>query len=188
MNAQNNFQRNQKLSIFQQQKKIYLNKMNGIAKNFNYLKFSSFDSFKVNPKFQSFIYRSICQSKLKYGLEVATLTSNTRTKLNLLQNDLIRPMVKIYRHNHISSIRKVLKILNVDQLYFHSKLSFLRNIRFNNTYSKIIEYLQIDINNRPRSSKSIVKDFVLCEKYFNADFESIYNNISTSINKIKNEL
>ncbi|CAF0937385.1 unnamed protein product [Brachionus calyciflorus] len=97
-------------------------------------------------------------------------------------------MVKISRHNHISSIRKVLKILNVDQPYIHSKLSFQRNIRFNNTCFKLMEYLQNDLNNRPRSSKSIVKDFVLCEKYFNTDFESIYKNIITYINKLKNEL
>jgi hypothetical protein len=73
----------------------------------------------------------------------------------------------------MSTLLRVLKIYNIEELYMSSKLSFLNTIKFNQLSYQIFNFLCEDLVNLKNNSNSFKKDIVRLKKYFNLDISVI---------------
>jgi len=127
----------------------------------------------VNPDLKSFIYKTYCLSQFTYGLETPTLTQDTIKYLDVAQNNMIRQFIGLERNCHMSEIRKILKIMDINTLYLKSKLSFISTIKHNELSLGIFNYLCENLNNINIKTKSFEKDIVRLEKYLQDNFENM---------------
>ena len=137
------------------------------------LAFMGLKPMLISPKLQSFIYKTYCLSKFTYGLETITINKTTRDYINSSQNQLLRQIIGLNKYCRMTNIRKCLQILNFEQLYIVSKLSFLQSINNNEISVKILNYLLQQINDLSRTSKSFGNDLVLIKNFFNLDIVPI---------------
>lgn len=169
MNTSNNFKDKMKLT----QKSIF------------YLKFLGISSINVCPILQSCIYKSLCISKFKYGLESCYLKKKFRDEFNLSQNKIIRTFVRVGKYNHITRITRMLKLFSIEQLYIHAKLCFLTAIKLNQITMKIWATITSETNKRINKSESFLNDIILMEKYFNSNINDIFKNPNIYKNHLK---
>ena len=52
--------------------------------------------------------------------------------MNVMQNDIIRYITGLSRNSHISKTTKILKLFNIQDLYYYMKLIFTKNLKNNN--------------------------------------------------------
>ena len=120
-------------------------------------------------------------------METSTLFKKTRDYLNVCQNNLIRQILSLHKFCHMSKILECLKVLNFEDLYLGSKLSFLNSIKNNELSSLIFSHLcesKNDMNIRSHS-KSFVQDIRLLEKHFNQNIFAIYESPLNFKKKLK---
>ena len=61
--------------------------------------------------------------------------------MNVMQNDIIRYITGLSRNSHISKTTKILKLFNIQDLYYYMKLIFIKNLKNNNICVKIFKYI-----------------------------------------------
>ena len=76
--------------------------------------------------------------------------------MNVNQNNIIRYMTGISKHSHISSTRKILRILNINELNDYMKLIFVKNLRNCKICYEIFNHLFG--NNYKKNTKSFIKE------------------------------
>ena len=128
----------------------------------------------VSPSLKSFLYKTYCLSQFTYALETSTLNTQTRTLLNTSQNNLIRQFVGLEKFCHMHELLKSLQILNFNDLYISSKLSFLESIKKNEICLSILNHLCLDLDKTPKKSKSFQKDILLLQAQFGIDIAVIF--------------
>jgi hypothetical protein len=81
-----------------------------------------------NPFLQIYAYKSYCISRLLYGLEIINLNKKNLNTSNVGQNYIVRYITGLSRDSHISNILRILKLFNINDLYFYMKLIFVKNL------------------------------------------------------------
>lgn len=163
----------------------FINKMKNSYKTIFYLKHIGIASYNLDPFLQLFIYRTICLSNVKYGLESCFVSASTLEELNLFQNKIIKFMLHLGKYNHISRILRMLRTFNLKQLYVYTKLCFIESIKNIDITNKILEFILNDSIPRRRQSKSMVKCFALVESLCNMDIKSVNKNTKQLKEKLK---
>jgi hypothetical protein len=59
------------------------------------------------------------------------LNKKTLSSMNFSQNSVIRFMTGLSKNSHISNTRKILRIMNIEELYIYMKLIFIKNLENN---------------------------------------------------------
>ena len=136
----------------------------------------------ISLHLQSFIYKTYCLSQFTYSLETTVLNQDTRNYLNISQNNIIRQILGIHKLCHMSQILKCLKIINFEDLYISSKLSFLNSIIQNEITKNIFLYLCS--KKRNRLSKSFVQDIKVLENRFQSKIGTIYLDCKSHDSKV----
>jgi hypothetical protein len=70
----------------------------------------------LNPFLQAFLYNTFCLTKTTYSIELMNINEKTVNLLNVMQNSLIRYMLRLHKSFHMSNIMKSLKMLNIKHL------------------------------------------------------------------------
>lgn len=92
----------------------------------------------INPETKAFIYKTYCLPKATYGLGVMEMTKTTINSLNTRQNTLIRYMLGLPSHIHISNIARSLGILNWENLYLVQKCIMIKLLHRNDSTKKLL--------------------------------------------------
>ena len=146
-------------------------KFSNVQKSVYSLSFLGLKPNTISPHLQSFIYKTYCLSQFTYGLETTVLNQDTRDYLNISQNNILRQILGIDKHCHMSKILNCLKVFKFEDLYIFSKLSFLNSIKHNYLASSI--FSEICKCRRNRLSKSFFQDINVLEKRFRSNIEDI---------------
>ena len=97
---------------------FFIKKFQNVKNSFFSLNSFGFKQGGVNPFLQIFVYKSYCISRLLYGLEIINLNKKTLNILNIGQNDIVRYITGLSRNSHISNTLKILKLFNINDLFF----------------------------------------------------------------------
>jgi hypothetical protein len=62
------------------------------------------------------------------------LNKKTLKTINIGQNDIVRYITGLSRNSHISNTLKILKLFNINDLYYYMKLIFVKNLKSNYIY------------------------------------------------------
>ena len=146
-------------------------KFSNVQKSVYSLSFLGLKPNTISPHLQSFIYKTYCLSQFTYGLETTVLNQDTRDYLNISQNNILRQILGIDKHCHMSKILNCLKVFKFEDLYIFSKLSFLNSIKHNYLASSI--FSEICKCRRNRLSKSFFQDINVLEKRFRSNIDDI---------------
>ena len=92
-----------------------------VEKSFYSLYGLGFKPFGLNPKKIAFIYKTYCQSILKYGLEFINLKNEELMKLNIRQNILIKRAIGLSKYAKTTPLFKCLK-----KFFYQSKLEKIK--------------------------------------------------------------
>ena len=122
---------------------LFFNKFNSVKNSYYSLNACRFKPGGVNPFLQALIYKSFCISRLLYGFEIMTVNKKTLKHLNIQQNNIVRYMTGLNKNSHISSVLKILKLLNIEDLNFYMKLIFIKNLKNNIICKKIFDHLLV---------------------------------------------
>ncbi len=95
----------------------------------------------LNPFLQAFIFNTFCLSKLTYAIEIMSIDKKTLNCMNVMQNNLLRYLLQLNKHNHLSSIQQALKIFNFKQLYYKYKLGFRKQLESYSLSKDIFEFI-----------------------------------------------
>ena len=97
--------------------------------------------------------------------------------MNFIQNSVIRFMTGLSKNSHISNTRKILRIMNIEELYIYMKLIFIMNLKNNSICLKIFNHLLII--KYKKNTKSFIKDFKNACNILQMDPQNIIKNIHT---------
>ena len=95
----------------------------------------------LNPFLQAFIYNAFCLSKFTYAIEIMNVSIKTLNCLNVMQNNLLRYLLQLGKHNHLSSIQQALKIFSFKHLYYKYKLGFRQQLESYSLSKEIFYYI-----------------------------------------------
>ena len=164
---------------------FFIKKFQNVKNSFFSLNSFGFKQGGVNPFLQIFVYKSYCISRLLYGLEIINLNKKTLNILNIGQNDIVRYITGLSRNSHISSTLKILKLFNINDLYFYMKLIFIKNLKSNHICNYIFNFLLT--SNYKNNTLSFIKDFkTICVK-LNESMFFVAANFNLQITKYKEE-
>ena len=121
--------------------KFYEEKMKKSEKAFYSLRGLGCKLSGLNPRVMPFIYKQLCQSIIRYGLEVINLSNSRLRLLNIRQNNLIKKCLSLSIYSRTKPIVKILKIEQISQIYFKHKIFFLKQIYSNSLTKNIFETL-----------------------------------------------
>ena len=103
------------------------------------------------------------------------INKKTLSSMNLSQNSIIRFMKGLSKNSHISNTRKILRIMNIEELYIYMKLIFIKNLKNNSICFKIFNHLLII--KYKKNTKSFIKDFKNTCNILQMDSQNVINNI-----------
>ena len=131
----------------------------------------------LNSFLQAFLYITFCLSKSTYCLELMNLDEKTINVMNIMQNGLVRYMLKLHKSCHISNILKSLKIVNIKQLIFKIKINFVRQLENHELCKEILKRMiknrNGDNNKNNNKSKSITMDLERISNILNCKIEEV---------------
>ena len=141
----------------------------------------------LNPFLQSYLYKMFCISKFLYGTEIMSINKSTISKVNTMQNILIKSMIGISKYCHNSELLRALKLFDIKNLIYFMKLSFIKSIKNNKLSFSILNKLIENNMLYNSNSKSFIKDFkfICCE--LKVDFNFLVNNIYSISRKFKED-
>jgi hypothetical protein len=85
--------------------------------------------FGMKPNgLKAFLYNTFCLSKTTYSIELMNINEKTINILNVMQNSLIRYMLRFNKSSHMSNILKALKILKIKHLICKYKINFIKQL------------------------------------------------------------
>jgi hypothetical protein len=108
----------------------------------------------LNPFLQAFIFNTFCLSKFTYGIEIMNLNTKTINCLNVMQNNLLRYLFQLSKHNYLSSIQQALKIFSFKHLYYKYKLGFRSQIESYSLSKEVLDMIIIRHNRKEIFKKS----------------------------------
>ena len=128
-----------------------------------------------------------CISKFLYGTEIMSINKSTISKVNTMQNILIKSMIGISKYCHNSELLRALKLFDIKNLIYFMKLSFIKSIKNNKLSFSILNKLIENNMLYNSNSKSFIKDFkfICCE--LKVDFNFLVNNIYSISRKFKED-
>lgn len=91
----------------------------------------------LNIYLQAYIYKSYCLSRITYSLENMRIDKKYLNEINIMQNTLLRYLLRLNRTAHMSSILKALRLFKFNELYYKHKLSFMQQLK-NNEFTNLI--------------------------------------------------
>ena len=168
--------------------KFILDKFKSVRNSFFSLNSCGLKPYGIDPKLQAFIYRTFCLSRLVYGLEFMHINQTTLNILDSYQNILIKYMLGISKYAHVTDVIRVLRLFRINELYFFSKLSFIKNLKKNYMCTHIFNNLIINIGHYGKNSKSFIRDINTISLSCGSNIIYIYDNIETVIFNYKNDL
>jgi hypothetical protein len=154
---------------------FFIDRFKNVSNSYFSLNSFGFKPGGVSPFLQAFIYKSYSISRLLYGLEIMQINKKTLSSMNLSQNSIIRFMTGLSKNSHISNTRKILKIMNIEELYIYMKLIFNKNLKNNSICLKIFNHLLII--KYKKNTKSFIKDFKNACNILQMDSQNVINNI-----------
>jgi hypothetical protein len=154
---------------------FFIDRFKNVSNSYFSLNSFGFKPGGVSPFLQAFIYKSYSISRLLYGLEIMQINKKTLSSMNLSQNSIIRFMTGLSKNSHISNTRKILKIMNIEELYIYMKLIFIKNLKNNSICLKIFNHLLII--KYKKNTKSFIKDFKNTCNILQMDSQNVINNI-----------
>jgi hypothetical protein len=80
-----------------------------------------------------------------------SINNKTLNHINVMQNNLLRYLLQISKHNHLTCIQQALKVFNFKHLYYKYKLGFRKQLE---SYSLIKDVFQFIIKNEKKLVKS----------------------------------
>ena len=162
---------------------FFIKKFQNVKNSFFSLNSFGFKQGGVNPFLQIFIYKSFCISRILYGLEIMNLNKKTLKTINIGQNDIVRYITGLSRNSHISNTLKILKLFNINDLYYYMKLIFVKNLKSNFICNSIFNYLLI--SDFKTNTLSFIKEFkILCDN-LNESMFYVVDNINSMLTKFK---
>jgi hypothetical protein len=108
-----------------------------------------------------------------YELETTNINKCTTKRLDLMQNNAIRMMLKINKNTHISGIKKALKIFYFDRLIFFHNLNFIITSRKIKLLSEIMDNIYLNQREEYYKLKSFKDRIIKLEEFFNLDYHFI---------------
>jgi len=164
---------------------FFIKKFQNVKNSFFSLNSFGFKQGGVNPFLQIFIYKSFCISRILYGLEIMNLNKKTLKTINIGQNDIVRYITGLSRNSHISNTLKILKLFNINDLYYYMKLIFVKNLKSNYICNSIFNYLLI--SDFKTNTLSFIKEFkILCDR-LNESMVYVADNINSMLTKFKED-
>ncbi len=61
----------------------------------------------LTPFNQALIYNAFCLSKFTYAIEIMNVNIKTLNCMNVMQNNLLRYLLQLGKHNHLSRTKKI---------------------------------------------------------------------------------
>jgi hypothetical protein len=74
-------------------------------------------------------------------MEIVTIKKSTLSKLDIMQNNIVRYMIGISNKCHISQVLTTLKIFNIQELNNYMKLNFIANTMNSTVCKKMFTYV-----------------------------------------------
>ena len=125
-----------------------------VRKSFFSLNKFGLKPFGLNPFLQAFIFNTFCLSKFAYAIEIMIVSNKTINFVNVMQNNLLRYLLQINKHNHLSSIQQALIIFSFKHLYYKYKLGFREPLESYVLSKEIFDYIERQVNKLKSSSSS----------------------------------
>jgi hypothetical protein len=85
-------------------------------------------------------------------------------------------MTGLSKYSHISKVRKVLKLLTIEDLNIYMKLSFVKNIKNSNICNNIFLYKLNNIKDYKPRSNCFIKEFKEICSFLNLEPLFVYEN------------
>ena len=164
---------------------FFLNKFSSVKNSYFSLNSYGFKPGGVNPFLQSYVYKTFCISRLLYGFEIMFVNKKTLKYLNIQQNNIVRYMTGLSKNSHISGVLKILKLFNIEELYYYMKLIFIKNLKNNIICKKIFDRIRVAKYNSKDSTKSFIKDFRKVCEMLEFDEDYVIDNIVAVIVSFK---
>jgi hypothetical protein len=125
----------------------------------------------LNPFLQAFLYNTFCLSKTTYSIELMNINKKTINMLNVMQNGLIRYMLKLHKSCQMSNILKSLKILNINHLICKYKINFVRQLDKHSLCKQI--YAKISNISMNKKSNSFMTDIKIIANTLKCNIEEV---------------
>ena len=120
---------------------------------FNHIKF--FVSLRISKQ----LYYAFVHSRIQYGIEAyGSCTKETMSKLQIMQNKLLKWLLKWDRRTPTDLLHKELSLLKIDDVHIAKVVSFVNECRSCRVPDMLVNYYKIretGLNLRNRSSLDI---------------------------------
>lgn len=97
---------------------------------------------QLNPMKIGFLYKTYCQSQMKYGLEVVHLPTRLLKELNIRQNILLKHAIGLSKFCRTTPLLDSLYVDSIPQTYMKHKILFLKQISNNHLCNETFFFLQ----------------------------------------------
>ena len=125
----------------------------------------------LNPFLQAFLYNTFCLSKSTYSIELMNINEKSLNILNVMQNGIVRYLLKLNKTCHMSNILKSLKILNMKHLICKYQINFVKQIENHQVCKNIFNnLLKCELKEK---TNSFIKDINFISKTINCNKEEV---------------
>jgi hypothetical protein len=114
-------------------------KFNDVHKTYNSLYNYGTRPNGLNPFTKAHIYKTFCLPKALYSLSLLTLSDTMLKKLDNIQNMILRNTLGLSKFNHLSDIKYVLKIANVENVYLKYKCTLINLLKRHSLCNSLME-------------------------------------------------
>jgi hypothetical protein len=156
--------------------KYLVNNFAKVRKSFFTLNMFGMKPNGLNPFLQAFLYNTFCLSKTTYSIEKMNINEKTINILNLMQNSLIRYILRLHKSSHMSNMLKALKILKIKHLICKYKLNFIKQLVNHSLCKQILNKIIDDQNLYEKKSNSFVEDLKLISNILKCKIQEVGKN------------
>ena len=128
------------------------NYIENTLKKFGEVRTSYFSLYKygiqpigLNPITKARIYNSYCIPKFTYAIGLRNICPQLLRDIEVLQNNIIRGTLSLHKRTKMSSLKKVLKINQIKELYYKYKIITLNLMKRHNTTRAIYDQCGADL-------------------------------------------
>ena len=161
------------------------NKFSIVQKSYNSLYKYGSKPYGLDPFTKAFIYNTYCLPKGTYGIAITSLTESMISKLNIVQNSIIRSTLGLSSYNHLAGIRHILNIKDVKEIYFKMKCSLVKLINRHDLTKSLLNTLNNSLT--PMHKYSFISDLTKISHFIEKPLSFILNCPTESIKAIKSK-
>lgn len=122
----------------------------------------------ISPKIFSIFYKSFCQSKIHYGMEMLHISQKKLNEYDSLQGKLIKYKFGLNKYARHTQLLESMRIRKIELVYARAKIIFAEQIKKSTLTAKLFNYLYCrDANNL--NKKSYVAQIRALELKYNID-------------------